>query len=178
MPSRQKKLSGRELAVRAANELLGSKLLDVIEYTRTTHAEMVAITAAARRGVSIQDATLFTTTLPCHECTRNIIAAGIGRVVYLEPYPKSEGADLQSDAIYLEAHVQEECQGKLAFESFSGFVYWRFDELFSKVPRKEGDLRKKRGSLLKFDGEAVVWKARGSTIRASIFHPTYGRWKS
>lgn len=174
VPRSKRDMPLRKLAVEVANELQGCKLLDVIEYTRTTHAEMVAITAAARRGISIQGATVFTTTLPCHECTRNIIASGIGRVVYLEPYPKSKGSELQSDSIYLEAHSREECQDKLAFEPFSGFVYWRFAELFSLPSRKVDDLRKKQGKLLQYDGESVVWKARGASIRSSIFHPTYG----
>lgn len=53
------------------------------------HAEMFAITDAARRGLSVRDATLYCTTFPCHMCARHIIASGIRKVVYIEPYPKS-----------------------------------------------------------------------------------------
>ncbi|NEA65368.1 deaminase [Streptomyces sp. SID12488] len=173
-PEDKKTLAPRKLAVAMANQLRGCKLLDVIEYTRTTHAEMVAITAAARRGIAVEGATLFTTTLPCHECTRNIIATGIGRVVYLEPYPKSKGADLQSDSIYLEAYGTESRQDKIAFEPFSGFVYWRFAELFSSEHRKIDDTRKRKNQPLKYDGEAVTWKAHDSRIRSSIFPSKYG----
>ncbi|WP_079149172.1 deaminase [Streptomyces agglomeratus] len=163
-------LSG--LAREAINhgEIGGMKLLDVIEYTRTAHAELVAITGAARLGINIAEATLYTTTQPCHECTRNIIAAGIGRVVYLEKYAKSRGAELQSDAVHLKARGGGE-EGKIPFEPFSGFVYWRFAELFSKVPRKQDDRRRRPG--LKFDGKSVVWKAQEAVVRPSIFNPEY-----
>lgn len=169
--------TSRELAVDVANKLPECKALDVIEYTRTTHAEMVAITGAAKLGISIAGATLYTTTFPCHECTSNIIAAGIRRVVYQEPYPKSKGPELHPDSVYVAAHNVESV-AKLAFEPFAGFVYWRFHELFSWVPRKKDDLIKKRrregeNLRLQFDGKAVVWKARDAPIRSSIFNPVY-----
>lgn len=53
------------------------------------HAEMNAIIWAARQGISIQGATLYSTTEPCSECSKNIIASGISRIVYLEPYPRN-----------------------------------------------------------------------------------------
>jgi cytidine deaminase len=54
------------------------------------HAEMAAICTAARRGTAIGGATLYTTTYPCHECARLIIGVGVRRVVYIDPYPKSQ----------------------------------------------------------------------------------------
>ena len=68
--------------------------MDLIEFSRTVHAEMAAIVDAARRGVSVQDCNLYTTTFPCHECAKHIVAAGIRRVVYIEPYPKSQALSL------------------------------------------------------------------------------------
>lgn len=61
----------------------------IIEYSRAIHAEMEAILGLARhQGVSSNGCTLYTTTYPCHNCARHIIAAGIKRVVYIEPYEK------------------------------------------------------------------------------------------
>jgi deoxycytidylate deaminase len=76
-----------------------SELKEVTEYGRAVHAEMDAILACARLGISVKGKRLFTTTFPCHNCTRHIIAAGLSSVTYIEPYPKSRAADLHKDAI-------------------------------------------------------------------------------
>lgn len=67
-----------------------SRVKDLIEFGRIAHAEMAAISTSARRGTPIKNSTLFTTTYPCHECARIIIASGVKRVVYVDPYPKSQ----------------------------------------------------------------------------------------
>jgi dCMP deaminase len=51
------------------------------KYDRVIHAETNAIAQAARRGVSLVESTIFTTHLPCLNCCKTIIAAGITRVV-------------------------------------------------------------------------------------------------
>lgn len=66
-----------------------TRLVNLIEFGRCVHAELAALTDAARRGVAVRGATMYVTTFPCHECTRNIAAAGVARVVYVEPYGKS-----------------------------------------------------------------------------------------
>jgi deoxycytidylate deaminase len=67
----------------------GSSVLAVIEYQRAVHAEMDAITDAARRGVSLRGSTLYVTTYPCHLCAKHFSASGIQRTYFIEPYPKS-----------------------------------------------------------------------------------------
>jgi dCMP deaminase len=57
------------------------------ELCRGLHAEQNAIIQAAYHGISIQDAILFCTTLPCSICFKMIINAGIKEVVYEEGYP-------------------------------------------------------------------------------------------
>lgn len=54
--------------------------------TYEIHAEMNAIIWAARKGISIEDATIYVTLEPCSECSKNLIASGIKRIVYLKPY--------------------------------------------------------------------------------------------
>ena len=56
-----------------------ARALDVIEYGRTVHAEMAAITDAARRGASVRNTTMYSTTFSCHDCAKHIVAAGIER---------------------------------------------------------------------------------------------------
>jgi len=50
------------------------------------HAEMNAIIWAAREGISIDGATIYVTLEPCSQCSKNLIASGIKRIVYLNSY--------------------------------------------------------------------------------------------
>lgn len=52
------------------------------EDCRAIHSEIDAITAAARTGVSTDDASIYVTRYPCEACARAIISAGIRHVVY------------------------------------------------------------------------------------------------
>jgi deoxycytidylate deaminase len=70
-------------------KLREAQLMDLIEFGRMIHAEMSAICDAARTGRSVRGATLYCTTFPCHMCAKHIVASGIKKVVYIEPYPKS-----------------------------------------------------------------------------------------
>lgn len=61
------------------------------EWSKTyeIHAEMNAIIWAARKGISIEGATIYVTLEPCSECSKNLIASGIKRIVYDKPYEKN-----------------------------------------------------------------------------------------
>jgi len=76
-----------------------TSLFAITEFGRAVHAEMEAILACGRKGISTIGRTLYTTTFPCHNCARHIIGAGIAKVVYIEPYPKSKAKELHEDAI-------------------------------------------------------------------------------
>ena len=58
------------------------------EWSKTyeIHAEMNAIIWAARKGISIEGATIYVTLEPCSECSKNLIASGIKRIVYAKEY--------------------------------------------------------------------------------------------
>ena len=58
------------------------------EWSKTyeIHAEMNAIIWAAREGISIEGATIYVTLEPCSECSKNVIASGIKRIVYAKSY--------------------------------------------------------------------------------------------
>lgn len=58
------------------------------EWSKTyeIHAEMNAIIWAARKGISIEGATIYVTLEPCSECSKNLIASGIKRIVYDRAY--------------------------------------------------------------------------------------------
>ncbi len=57
-----------------------------------SHAEENAIVQAAYHGISVREATLYTTFSPCLICTKIVINAGIVEVVYNLDYPLNEVA--------------------------------------------------------------------------------------
>jgi dCMP deaminase len=57
-----------------------------------SHAEENSITQAAYHGISLKDATLYSTYSPCLICTKMIINAGIKEVVFNVEYPLAEVA--------------------------------------------------------------------------------------
>jgi len=65
---------------------------------RTVHAETNAIIYAARHGVRISGATLYTTVSPCFPCALVIVNAGLVRVVYDTAYRDPAGIELLHEA--------------------------------------------------------------------------------
>ena len=70
------------------------------ELCRGIHAEQNAIIQAAYHGVSIKEAALYCTNLPCSICAKMIINAGIQTIYYLSGY-----ADAMSEEMLKEAGV-------------------------------------------------------------------------
>lgn len=60
---------------------------------RTQHAEANVIAFAARKGISLEGASLYCTTSPCLVCAKLILSAGIREVGYLEKYRVTDGED-------------------------------------------------------------------------------------
>jgi deoxycytidylate deaminase len=114
-------------------------LRDLIEYGRAVHAEMSAISDAARRGVSVAGATAYVTTFPCHHCARHLVAAGIARLVYIHPYPKSLAIDLHQDSIRLGDYDAASSDHRVAFEAFRGVAPRQYMTLFTMATRKDRD---------------------------------------
>jgi len=142
--------------------LKNTQVFSLLEFGRSVHAEMAAITDAARRGVSVRGGVLYTTTFPCHLCAKHIVAAGIERVVYIEPYPKSRARDMYDDSIVVDSpkHVR----GRVNFEPFVGVSPRQYLEIF-EMP--EAILRKSNM------GKAIEWTKKDSTPRVTRFQNTY-----
>jgi deoxycytidylate deaminase len=121
-----------------------SLIRNIIEYGRAVHAEMAAIVDAARRGVSIAGCTMYVIAFPCHLCARHIVAAGINRVVYIEPYPKSLAAELYPDSIKVESG--ESARGCVVFGPFVGVAPRQYMHLFEAGIRKDS-----KGNAILFD---------------------------
>jgi dCMP deaminase len=54
------------------------------------HAEMNAIVWAARQWIAIEWGTMYVMCEPCFQCTKNIVASGIKRVVFSNSFPHTE----------------------------------------------------------------------------------------
>lgn len=150
-----------------------SKINDITEYGRVVHAEMDALLTCARNNISSRGATLFATTFPCHNCAKHIIAAGIERVVYVEPYPKSKALDFHKDSVEdgFEKNLTEEGKDngeyaenvskKVSFHPFVGVGPRRFFDLFSMKQGSGFPLIRKN----KENGNVLQWDAKSGTIR-------------
>jgi cytidine deaminase len=156
-------------------ELHGTRLLDLIEFHRANHAETAALLDAARRGVSVQGCTLYCTTFPCHNCARHIIAAGIQRVVYIEPYPKSKAQDFYTKAFTLDSQDKEHVR----LLPFVGVGPRRYRDLFS-MTTSEGlkieRMNKNTGEAIK--AESREMRLRWGTLNTSQFENEAGLLKN
>lgn len=144
------KASENELSSKLADDALfndgaylkDSQLFDVIEFGRAVHAEMDAITQAARLGVSLKGSRLFCTTFPCHICARHIVSSGITDVVFVEPYEKSRASELFGDSISVEP--DEHSTNKVNFRAFVGVAPRRYSDVFEVQASRKNDKGKIR----------------------------------
>lgn len=138
----------------------GAQFLATIDYVRAVHAEMTAMADAARHGVSLSGCTLYTTTFPCHDCAKHIIAAGIKRVVYIEPYRKSLVQELYPDSVTVDP--ADACTCKVRFEPFVGVAPRRYADLFGLSTTK------RKGK----DGSLLQWRRADATLRLPEYMPS------
>lgn len=128
----------KELAIKRVIENI--KLKNLIEFSRSIHAEMHAIIVGSQvAGDRVQNGQLYCTTYPCHSCARHIVAAGIKEVYYIEPYRKSLAIKLHGDSI----SESETDTHKVRLLPYDGVAPTKFLKLF----RMEPDSRKKDGKL-------------------------------
>lgn len=125
----------------------GSDLRDATEYCRAVHAEMSALFTAARsRAGATIDSTMYVTTYPCHNCAKHILCAGVKRVVYVEPYPKSLAADLHSDGLSIDSPTQAATE-KTLLVPYQGIAPWRFHDIFAEA--QDVDRKDKEGRAIR-----------------------------
>lgn len=159
LTAKKENLNPSELAELALNDaespnISAAQMTDLIEFMRAVHAEMAAITDAARRGVSVEGSTMYVTTFPCHLCAPHIVASGISRVVYIEPYAKSLAVQLYPESISVDHTNGTEKQ--VQFQPFVGVAPRMYMNLFAMTKRK------KDGKAIQFDREKVLPRYPGS----------------
>ncbi len=120
-----------------------SGIPDLIEFSRAVHAEMDALISLTRGGGgSTVGGNLYATTFPCHNCARHIIAAGIEKVFYIEPYEKSLAPEAHRDAIEVLDHDNDSAANpqiqhtRLRFVHFSGVGPRMYTDFFQRESRK------------------------------------------
>jgi cytidine deaminase len=143
-----------------------SPIKDLTEYGRVVHAEMDALTSCARNHLSTLGATLYCTTFPCHNCAKHIIAAGISRVVYIEPYEKSKALEFHDDAVLFD---QKQIEEKVIFEPFFGIGPRLYFDLFSMKLSSGYSIKRKD----KDTGKIVEWEHAKSRVRLRMLPLTY-----
>jgi deoxycytidylate deaminase len=114
-----------------------TRVSDLLEFGRVMHAEMAILMTAARRGTPVRKSSLYTTTYPCHECMRLIIGAGIARIVYIDPYPKSLVPELFGSHLRGKSAVGQ----VVDLDRFVGIAPRLMPEGFSQVERRKTDIR-------------------------------------
>ena len=149
--------------------LLDSKIRDLTEFGRIVHAEMEALLSCGREGISTMQANLYCTTFPCHNCAKHIIASGVKRVVYVEPYPKSKAMEFYSDSIMAKSTNEESFTNKVIFEPFIGVGPRRFLDLFSMTLGAGHKLIRK----IRNNGKTVEWSHKSSSIRTPMIDGSY-----
>ena len=151
-------------AIEMRGTLDSSPIKDITEYGRVVHAEMEALLACGRLGVSTQGSTLYCTTFPCHNCAKHIIAAGVTRVVYVEPYPKSRALAHHTDAI-----SEKDSDKHVKFEPFTGVGPRRYYDLFSIQGNASFPIQRKDSKT----GKALTWRLQESRLRIQMRAFTY-----
>jgi deoxycytidylate deaminase len=148
-----------------------SRVKDLIEFSRSVHAEMHAIiTGSQLCGDKIVGSTLFTTTYPCHNCARHIIVAGITEVYYIEPYVKSLCLELHKDAIT----ENEQEEGKVKVLVYDGVAPRRYLEFFTK----QRERKDKKGIAIDYESGGVGPKFKMTlqalaTLEQQAIHSLY-----
>ncbi len=148
--------------------LENSPLRDLTEYGRVVHAEMEALLSCARNGQSTVGSTLYCTTFPCHNCAKHIVAAGVERVVYVEPYPKSKALEFHEDSIAPSGENTPDGGGLVKFDAFVGIGPRRFFDLFSMQLGSSYELIRKDEN-----GKKTDWRIEKSRLRIQMRPTTY-----
>lgn len=162
----------------ALQDVLGeSPIRSLTEYGRVVHAEMEALLACARKGTPTKEATIYCTTFPCHNCAKHIIAAGIKRVVFVEPYLKSKAFDFHKDSITIsypqnegldEIGASVSRDDRVKFEPFFGVGPRQFFDLFSMTLGIGSPITRKTSH-----GKAMEWTPEGKSPRLSMHATSY-----
>lgn len=163
------KIRGDKRRQKCREQIMSTALSNITEYSRVVHAEMEALMMCSRNNISSRGADLYCTTFPCHTCAKLIIAAGIRKVVYIEPYPKSKTLQYFDDSMMSDddyGRRSEYSDSKVVLKPFYGVGPRRYIPLFQfSKPGGENTFEKKRKDM---NENAVKWDEIKGETRAII----------
>ena len=148
-----------------------SRIRDLTEFGRVVHAEMDALLSCSRARISTMEGTIYATTFPCHNCAKHIVAAGIQRVVFIEPYEKSKAAEFHTDSIqvgFANGGTSADDRPMVRFEPFVGVGPRRFFDLFSIRLGSGYPLERKDAS-----GRVMGWRPEHGRLRLQMLPASY-----
>ncbi|RRN76407.1 cytidine deaminase, partial [Pseudoxanthomonas sp. SGD-10] len=149
--------------------LNSSRLKDLIEFGRVVHAEMETLMTCSRNNISSRNSILFCTTFPCHNCAKHIIAAGVDKVYFIEPYPKSKALEFHSEAI--KSKIPDSNSSNQEFTYFIPFIGVgprKFFDLFSLNSGSGRTIKRKDK-----DGNIVNWNPETAKPKIQLLPISY-----
>jgi dCMP deaminase len=96
------------------------------KYDYVIHGETNAIIRAARLGIAIGGGTLYTTGFPCNNCARNVVAAGIKKIVCFTGNRDWDGKGLINKDLYDKTGVRYVLLREdytVDYDSYSAYKY-------------------------------------------------------
>ncbi|MEA2006968.1 MAG: deaminase [Patescibacteria group bacterium] len=83
-----------------------------LELSTVLHAEAGAIAQAAKRGISLEGAEMYTGTFPCPPCAKQIAYSGIKKLYYREGYGVLDGEDIMKsqgvEIVFVDVDIKQE----------------------------------------------------------------------
>lgn len=95
------------------------------KYMFFEHGERNSIYSAARNGIELDGAVMYTQGIPCCDCGRAVIQSGIRRVVVHNVF--------EQVANFLRSHWSESCEATSQMFIESGVMVYKIDELIDSV---------------------------------------------
>lgn len=160
-----------------------SRIGQLLEFSRSVHAEMDALLSAGRSGISTVGTRLFVTTFPCHSCARHIVTAGVEEVQYIEPYRKSLAIQHHSDAIVTEPQKWWRTEGRethrddrpnVLFRAFTGVAPRLYRRAFFKDYEMKDHTGKMMVELGRPRGQAIIDTLKSSYAEVETCLPRLG----
>ena len=99
----------------------------VLDLCIAVHAEQAALLQTSRfGGTQVEGSILYTTTFPCPLCAKEIVNAGISKVMFAEPYPADDAIRVLDEA-------------KVEAELFQGVKGRAYSRLYEPPPYKHNE---------------------------------------
>ncbi len=124
----------------------------------------------SRNNISSRNSVLFCTTFPCHNCAKHIIAAGVDKVYFIEPYPKSKALEFHSESIKSKIPDSNNTneQEFTYFIPFIGVGPRKFFDLFSLNSGSGRTIKRKDK-----DGNIVTWNPETAKPKIQLLPISY-----